>query len=85
MSLRIELFKTEEAGYTVIVNGRFADRLCPDEALGVVAAALYAGAQRIPYITSYEEWLARERRYRVNDIEPVAGLLTTRTASRDFD
>lgn len=54
--LKIEVLNIAGAGYTVIVDGLFSDQLGKDEALGVVAAALFSGASRIPYVKSYEEW-----------------------------
>lgn len=64
MPLHIELIEPEPGHFTVIVGGRFADHLCRDEALGVVAAALYAGATGLPYLRTYEEWEYWDRKYR---------------------
>jgi hypothetical protein len=61
--MRLELLEVRQGDYTVIVDGKgFADRLNRDEALGVVAACLF-GVQP-PYLHTYEQWVARERKYR---------------------
>ena len=75
--MHIEVLKVD-GSFTVIVDGKFADHLCPDEALGVVAAAIFSGFTRIPYVKSYEEWDRWERKYRckVEPLPPIAGLLT---------
>jgi hypothetical protein len=62
--LKIELFQTAEPGFTVIVGDRFADGLCPDEALGVVASALFGSGAPHPYLKTYEQWHAYGVRYR---------------------
>lgn len=76
--MHLELIQTERGYFTVIVDGQFADRLCPDEALGVVAAAIYRGCTRLPYVQSYEQWDRFDQRYRHKDDPrpPTAGLLT---------
>lgn len=77
--MHIELLKTSDAGYTVIVDGLFCDLLAPDEALGVVAAAIFAGVKRVPYVRSYAEWDRWERKYHTRPEDqrpPLAGLLT---------
>ena len=55
-----------------------------DEALGVVAAALYGGASRPPYVKSYEAWAAFEERYGPKPARPVvpAALLSWNGAGR---
>lgn len=78
--LRCELLQTEH-GFTVICGGRFADRLCRDEALGVIAGALYSGAANAPYLKTYEQWDWFERKYARAERPAVAGLLTFRRTS----
>lgn len=73
---RIELIDTGK-GWTVIVGGMFADHLCDDEALGVVAAAIYSNRPRLPYVRTYAEWVDWELRFRGGDpVVPPAALLT---------
>lgn len=77
MPLHIELIETGAGGgFTVIVNGQFADMLCRDEALGVIAAALFTGCKRLPYLQTYEQWDAQDRRWRENERAPITALLT---------
>lgn len=76
MSMRIEINEDEEGGYfTVVVNGQFADMLGRDEALGVVAHALFSNVMRAPYLQSYAGWDAWNRRYRVDESKPPIALL----------
>lgn len=73
----LEMFFTEEGYLTVIVDGRFADHLCLDEALGVVASALFSGRKELPYLKTYEQWDAADKHFRRR--EPaikIAGFLT---------
>jgi hypothetical protein len=70
--MKIELLEVRPGDYTVIVSGQgFADRLCRDEALGVVAACLYGA--KPPYLRTYEQWVAWEIKYlREPIVQPVA-------------
>lgn len=79
--LRLELLETEPGSFTVICDGQFADRLCRDEAMGVLAGALFCNTQRPPFLKTYAQWDAWNRRYALptdNHRAPVA-LLTMRT------
>lgn len=80
MPLHIELIEPEQGHFTVIVGGRFADHLCRDEALGIVAAALFGGQQGpLPYLRTYEQWDYWDREYRRKGAAFVpAALLTWR-------
>lgn len=76
--MKIELLQSDRKGdWTVIVDGIFADHLCPDEALGVVAAAIFGGFPRHhPFLKTYEQWRHfRERICRQEGLE-IVGLLT---------
>jgi hypothetical protein len=64
--VKLELLEPQPGRYTVIVDGYgFADQLCRDEALGVVAACLFGA--KPPYLHTYEQWVAWERKYRHPD------------------
>lgn len=71
----IELFEPEPGHFTVICGGKFADRLCRDEALGVIAAALFCGAIRPPYLHTYAEWDRWDRHYGSQTRQPITALL----------
>lgn len=73
---RIELIEVRPGDWTVIADGAFADRLCDDEALGVIAAAIYSNRPRLPYVRSYEEWVWFQRRYMSETFVAPAALLT---------
>jgi hypothetical protein len=79
-ALHLELIETEPCFFTVIWRDRFAANLCRDEALGAVAAALFSG-QRVPFLRTYEEWTAWNRRYCPAQLAVPAGLLTMRVKS----
>jgi len=53
--MKIEVFETDPGYYTAIVDSEFADGLTKDEALGVVASALFSS--RPIFVRSYEEWV----------------------------
>lgn len=73
MLMHVELIETERGSFTVVAGEKFADRLGRDEALGVLAALLFGGVQALPYMRTYDQWLAWHRRYCAPDIqEPVA-------------
>lgn len=79
---KIEILATEEHGITVIVDDKFADHLCRDEALGVVAAKLM-GSEFIPYLQTFEQWHKWQLRHRCSEfVEPVAELADLRVMSR---
>ena len=60
--MRIEVF-TDGRGYTVIVNDRFSDCLCADEALGVIAAALFGEMGTThPFLHTLDVWVAEQKR-----------------------
>lgn len=70
--LKLELIETADNCYTVIVGDVFADGLCIDEALGVVASALFR-PDRILYVKTYEQ----QQRWRDSvglGVEPVAAI-----------
>lgn len=73
---RIEVVKHPKRGFTVIVDEKFADELTIDEALGVVASALFA--LKPMYVVDYETWLMRERVLFHKQPRPIAGLLEYR-------
>ena len=74
---QLEMFFTEEGHLTVIVDGRFADHLCVDEALGVVASALFSGRKELPYLKTYEQWDAQDKFFRRREPQPkIAGFLS---------
>jgi len=50
--MKIELFQTLRGFYTVIVDDQFADMLTKDEALGVIASALFGSGKPI-FVRSY--------------------------------
>lgn len=75
-SLHIELIESEPGNFTVIVGGLFADMLCRDEALGAIAAALFAGQTRLPYLKTYAEWDVWNRKYRADNHQTPAALLS---------
>lgn len=74
--LHIELLEPEPGWFTVIVGDRFADKLGRDEALGVVAAALFAGTRGLPYVRTYEQWADWDLRFRCNEFKPPIALLS---------
>lgn len=74
--LHIELFESEPGWFTVIVGDRFSDKLGRDEALGVVATALFMGQTRLPYIKTYEQWHHWQRTFFCNDFQPPVALLS---------
>jgi hypothetical protein len=49
--LRIELFEVDRGDYCVIVGDMIAKSLSRDEALGVIAAAIYNPEKMPPYLT----------------------------------
>ena len=62
---------------TVIVDGRFVDHLCLDEALGVVASALFSGRDDLPYVKTYAAWDAWDKHFRRGGTPvQIAGFLT---------
>ena len=63
MSLHIEMFETAPGQFTVILGDLFADRLGRDEALAVVAGALFCGTAAPPFVRTYECWSAWQERY----------------------
>lgn len=73
--MHLELFSDSDGkSYTVIVDGMFARNLCVEEALGVVASALY-GKGRPQFVKTYEEELAWRKWAGYTDPEPVAMLV----------
>ena len=58
---RMEVFRSKGEGnyFTVIVDGEFASMLTVDEALGVMASALFG--ERPIFVKSYEAWVAWEK------------------------
>ena len=73
MALHVELIETESGFFSVIVGDRFADMLARDEALGVIAAALFGGRGQLPYLKDYVTWDWWDRKYRsATRREPVA-------------
>jgi hypothetical protein len=84
VSLHVELLEPEPGHFTVIVGGKFADHLCRDEALAVVAGALYCGTSAPPFLKSYSEWARWDQRYRQPAGQPFkpAALLTYQGARR---
>jgi hypothetical protein len=76
----LELLEVAPGDFTVIHNGRFADRLCRDEALGVIAAVLFS-ANPPAYMKTYEQWVRWQKRYSSDPPAAPAGLLTMRRAS----
>lgn len=76
MKDRIEIIPTDSNQFTVIVGGVFADRLTVDEALGVVASALFRPEKPPLYARSYEQWMRFNSKYNINPpVNPIA-LLT---------
>lgn len=75
MPLHIELIEVEHGGYTVLAGERFADHLCRDEALGVIAGLLFSGITP-PYLRTYEQWAAWQRRHTRAGLQPITALLT---------
>lgn len=73
---RIELIEVAPHNWTVIVDGQFADRLCDDEALGVVAAAIYGHRDRLLYVRDYAAWVWWQRRYMSESFSPPVGLIS---------
>lgn len=67
----IEITPSVGGGFTAIVDGKFAEGLTPDEALGVVASALF-GPYPI-YVRTYEEWYRWREKWQL--LKPVSGLL----------
>ncbi len=68
--LRIELLEPEPGHFTVIVGQRFADHLFRDEALAVVAGALFCNTREPPFLKTYDEWARWDERYRQPDRRP---------------
>jgi hypothetical protein len=64
MSLRIELIEPEPGHFTVIVGDKFADHLGRDEALAVVAGALFCNTTAPPFLKTYREWAWWDQQYR---------------------
>ena len=56
--MKIEIERRDANDYYVRVDDWFADRLGVDEALGVVASALFRTTGRPLFVRSYEEWAA---------------------------
>lgn len=75
MPLHIELIEVERGGFTVLAGERFADHLCRDEALGVIAGLLFSGITP-PYLHTYVQWDAWHRRYCRDSVQPITALLT---------
>ena len=67
---RIEILMTGDNSYTAVVDGLFADHLIKDEALAVVAAALFSDHSLPPFVRSYESWDWWQRRYSPHDYTP---------------
>lgn len=78
MKLHVELFEPQPGHFTVIVGDKFADHLCRDEALAVVAGALYCNTSAPPFLKTYAEWARWDQRFRQPDRQPFkpAALLT---------
>ena len=70
MSLRIELLEPEPGHFTVVVGDRFADHLMRDEALAVVAGALFCNTHEPPFLKTYEQWARWDQRYRQPEGQP---------------
>lgn len=68
--LRIELLEPEPGTFTVIVGDLFADNLGRDEALAVVAGALFCNTKAPPFLKTYREWSFWDERYRQPDRKP---------------
>lgn len=68
--LHVEILEPEPGNFTVIVGDLFADHLCRDEALGVVAGALFCNTKPPPYLKTYSEWSLWDQRYRQHDQKP---------------
>lgn len=77
---KIEIIKTDDRGYTVIVDDLFASWLTIDEVMGCVASALFSNHLRRPmFCQNYEEWDKWHRKYSSDKpTEPVA-LLTLKS------
>lgn len=84
MTLRLELFETDPGYFTVILGDKFADHLGRDEALAVVAGALFCNMQAPPFLHTYEQWSAWRQHYGTPGRQPFkpAGLLTYRQQGR---
>jgi hypothetical protein len=73
MSIRLELIEPSPGLFTVIVGDKFGDMLGRDEALGVIAAVLFAPEKMPAYVGTYAQWIRRTRGWREHEwAEPVA-------------
>lgn len=64
-----------EPGYFTVTCGHLlADKLARDEALAVVAHHLMADLRLPPFMTTYQQWVEREKRY--GDRTVIKGVLT---------
>lgn len=71
----ITISKCSNGGYFVSQGDKVADRLGPDEALGVVAHALFGDGSEHRFLDTVEGWQEREFKHRERvqkAIEPVA-------------
>lgn len=60
----ITISKCSNGGYFVSQGDRVADRLGPDEALGVVAHALFGDGSAHRFLDTVEGWQEREAKHR---------------------
>lgn len=75
MALHIELIETENGLFTVLAEGKFADHLCRDEALGAIAGLLFSGVTP-PFLRTYAQWDAWHRHFCRDSVQPITALLT---------
>lgn len=76
--IRIEIIEIEDYGFTICMGDQIALWCGRDEALGVVAAALFSSPEKIPYLRSYESVLQDPYLWRE---KPVAFLTDQRVTS----
>lgn len=70
MPLHIELIEPEPGHFTLIVGDKFADHLSRDEALAVVAGALFCNTSAPPFLKTYAEWAWWDTRYNQPNQQP---------------
>lgn len=72
----ITIESTTDYGLTVVIDGRlFAEGLSRDEALGVVASAIFSEKRPI-FVRTYEEWIKWHEHFSKSILAVPVGLIT---------
>ena len=78
--MKIELVERRPGCFFVRIGDLFSDELGADEALGVIASALFNREAKPPYIGSYEDWFYWNKRYCPSNIQEPVALLENKSA-----